>query len=98
MGGHALRGAMVAWLGLIALQAVGTAGGSGRLAELFAAANQLVHRALDPTVPAIPDLAHGESWGQTGASASTYQRPADLPLNAPTGTPRLPIPGRPVPQ
>lgn len=55
MGGHALRGAVTAWLTLIALQTIGTAGGSGRVASFFADADSLVKRALDPNVPAIPD-------------------------------------------
>jgi hypothetical protein len=55
MGRGALRGAMTAWLGLIALQAVSTTGGSGRISALFGDVNRLVERALDPKVPAIPD-------------------------------------------
>ena len=54
-GRGALRGALAAWLGLIALHAVGTAGGSGRIAEAFGDVNRLVERVLDPSVPAIPD-------------------------------------------
>jgi hypothetical protein len=55
MGGHALRGAVSAWLALIALQTIGTAGGSGRVASFFGDVDNLVKRALNPTVPAIPD-------------------------------------------
>lgn len=55
MGRGALRGAATAWLALIALQAVGTSGGSGRIAALLGDVNRLVERALDPRVPAIPD-------------------------------------------
>jgi hypothetical protein len=55
MGGHALRGAVTAWLSLIALQAIGTQGGSGRIASFFGDVDNLVKRALDPTVPAIRD-------------------------------------------
>lgn len=55
MGGHAVRGAVSAWLALIALQAIGTSGGSGRIAALFNDVDKLVKRALDPNVPAIRD-------------------------------------------
>lgn len=55
MGGHALRGAISSWLMLIALQAASTKGGSGRIAGLFADADQLLQRALNPNVPAIRD-------------------------------------------
>lgn len=54
MGGHAVRGMVSAWLGLIVLQTVATKG-SGKVAGLMADANRLVKRALDPSVPAIPD-------------------------------------------
>lgn len=43
------------WLALIALQTLSTTGASGRVASLFTDVNSLVQRALDPTVPAIPD-------------------------------------------
>lgn len=46
----------VTWLGLIALQTLSTSGASGRVAEAFRDVNTIVNHALDPTVPAIPDL------------------------------------------
>jgi hypothetical protein len=52
-------------LGLVALQTIGTAGGSGRVVDLLNDANALVDRLLDPNVPAIPNLAAGETWGGT---------------------------------
>ena len=57
MGGHALRGVVSAWLGLIVLQAVGNSerAGKGRVTALFVNVDNLVKRALDPKVPAIPD-------------------------------------------
>jgi hypothetical protein len=55
MGGHAIRGALTAWMGLIVLYSVGTANGSGRIAGLFTDVNNLLTRALDANVPAIPD-------------------------------------------
>lgn len=77
--GHALRGAVTAWLALIVLQTVSTSGGSGRLASLFGDIDNLVRRALDPSVPAIPDHSTG--------AAATYQRPADMPVPAPSPYP-----------
>lgn len=44
------------WLALIALQALATKGASGRVGEFFADIDRLLERALDPTVPAVPDL------------------------------------------
>lgn len=55
MGRHALRGAVTAWMALIVLNAVGSAGGSGRLVSLAGDVNGLVKRALSPDVPAVPD-------------------------------------------
>ncbi|WP_154793299.1 hypothetical protein [Occultella kanbiaonis] len=46
----------VTWLGLIALQTLSGSGASGRVAEAFRDANTIIEKALDPTVPAIPDL------------------------------------------
>lgn len=59
MGGHALRGALTAWMVLIVLRTVGTAEGSGRIAGLFTDVDKLVQRALAPDVPAIPDRRRG---------------------------------------
>jgi hypothetical protein len=64
-----VRATAAACLGLIALQAVGTRGGSSRIAQLLGDANALVQRALDPSIPAIPDLANGGSWGSGTTSA-----------------------------
>jgi hypothetical protein len=52
---HTFRGAVTAWMALIVLQTVGSAGGSSKVASLFADINGLVTRALSPDVPAIPD-------------------------------------------
>lgn len=59
MAGGAIRGAFSAWLGLIALQAVSTKGGSGRISEAFGDVASIVERVLDPDVPAIPDRRDG---------------------------------------
>lgn len=71
--GGALRGAMSAWLGLIALHALSTAGGSNRVTELAGDVATFIDRALDPTIPAIPDLRAGETWGGgTAAAGPTF--------------------------
>jgi hypothetical protein len=59
MAGHALRGMVTAWLGLVVLQTVSTKGGSGRVAGLFGDVDRLIQRAFDPKVPAIPDRRGG---------------------------------------
>ena len=70
MGRHALRGALTAWMALIVLNTVGSAGGSGKVASLFGDVDRLVKRALSPDVPAIPDR-HGKTSG-----GSSYITPA----------------------
>lgn len=54
-----LRGAAAAWIGLVALQAFTTDRGAGAVGGLLGAVDGLVKRALDPSVPAIPDRSHG---------------------------------------
>jgi hypothetical protein len=67
MGRHALRGAVTAWLGLLALQAVVTRGGSGRVASAMSTVDALVQRALSSDVAAIPDRrAVSSATGATG--------------------------------
>ena len=72
-----------AWLGLIALQAVVSRGGSGRISSLFADANNVLNRALDPNVPAIPDR----------RTTTTTTTTTVAPAAATTPTPRLPVTG-----
>jgi hypothetical protein len=74
MARGALRGALSAWLGLIALHAVVSKGGSGRIVEALGDVDRLLQRALDPSVPAIPDLRNGETWG-SGTRTGTYGKP-----------------------
>jgi hypothetical protein len=71
------RGALAAWLGLIALQAVGTTpGGGGRIASFFGDVNTMVERVLNPNVAAIPDrragAANASDAAATAALAATY--------------------------
>jgi len=75
------------WLALIALQAVVSKAGSGRIGSLFADANNVLNRALDPNVPAIPD--HRTTTTTTTSTTTTAPAAA---VN-PTPTPRLPPAG-----
>lgn len=101
MARGALRGAMTAWLGLIVLQTVTTTG-AGRVSGLIGSVDDLVKRAFDPSVPAIPDRSAGAA--ATGAAAATTpaQRQAantalqSSGLYSPPVT-TLPVPGHPVP-
>jgi hypothetical protein len=70
--GGALRGAVTAWLGLAALYAVADPryDGSSRLIELANGVANFIDRALNPNVPAIPDLRAGETWGTSGGRNS----------------------------
>jgi hypothetical protein len=63
--GHTLRGAITAWLALIALQTIVTSG-SGRVSSALTGLNTLVQRALSPDVPAIPDRRSGAAAANTG--------------------------------
>jgi hypothetical protein len=56
--------AFSAWLSLIALQALTSPSAPTRVSGLFSGAQVFVDRALNPTVPAIPDL-------RTSATGST---------------------------
>lgn len=47
------------WLALIALQALTTPSAPARVRSALSGADQFLKRALDPTVPAIPDLRKG---------------------------------------
>jgi hypothetical protein len=80
-GGHALRGAVTAWLSLIVLQTVVTTG-SGRVADALSGITDLINRALDPGVPAIPDRRDGAPSAYSGATLNptpVYHRPPDMP-------------------
>jgi hypothetical protein len=89
-GRHAVRGMVTAWLGLIVLQTVSTQGGSGRVSGLFYDIDRLLQRALDPSVPAIPNLAKGGRWG-SGVTGSIGADPTvtspDTPYTRPGAAP-----------
>lgn len=78
-----LTGLVTAWLGLIALQAIGTQGGSGRVAQFFTDTNTVIRRVLDPTVPAIPD--------RRTSTASTSAATSSGSISNLSVIPRLPI-------
>lgn len=86
MRGHAVRGMVTAWLGLIVLQTVGSTG-SGRVAGAFADINRLVKRALDPSVPAIPDRRTGDTGSTPTYSPGTPFAPALAGSNIPGAHP-----------
>lgn len=74
---HGIRGAVTAWLALIALQTVTSKGGSGKVAGAFSALDSIVKRALSPNVAAIPDRRTGAAT--TSAEAQVYNMtPAQL--------------------
>jgi hypothetical protein len=54
-----LGSAFTAWLALVALQAISTSGGSGRVASLFTDVNNVVTRVLSANIPGVPDLRDG---------------------------------------
>ena len=88
--GGTVRGMAAGFLGLIALQAVGTRGGSGRVAEAFSDVAGLIERVMSPEVPAIPDRRAGgdtaadRAKAGTGSTAKTSDRfGGRLPLPAP---------------
>ena len=86
-----LTWAFTTWLALVALQALTTRTAPGRVADLFKDVDRLLERALDPTVPAIPDLRAGAS----PSSSSSSTPPASS--SATTTTPRLPAIGGTAP-
>jgi hypothetical protein len=85
--GHTLRGAVTAWLGLIALQAV--VSNSGQASGALAAINGVIQRALSPNVPAIPDRRTGAG---NAASSGGYFNMTPAQLAQAVAGPR---PGRP---
>lgn len=82
--------AFTTWLGLVALQAVVSRGGSGRISQAFTDLDKLLERVLDPTVPAIPDRRAGSSPATSSATSGAATRPATSTTD--TTIPRLPVP------
>lgn len=89
-----LSWAFTTWLALVALQALTSKSASGRVAQALGDVDRLLERALDPTVPAIPDLRDGAKTKQR-AHVTT----PTTPTNPSMTSPRLPVPAgvqRPV--
>lgn len=86
-GAGSVRGIAAGFLGLVALHALGSKGGSGRVSEAFADVAGVIERLLDPRVPAIPDLRNGAGGGTglpsaAAAAATAGARLSDrLPLS-----------------
>jgi hypothetical protein len=79
------------WLTLIALQTLSTQGASGRVASLFTDVNSLVQRALDPTIPAIPDRRTGApAPAATTAAPAAPSTSIQVPYLPGVVAPRLP--------
>jgi hypothetical protein len=72
--GGVLRGAVASWLGLIALHALSTSGGAGRVKELSQDLTSILDRVLDPNVPAIPDR-RAPGTGPAGDAPATGAPP-----------------------
>lgn len=68
-----MRWAFSTVLGLVAFQTLVSRAGSGRVGQFFTDANHLLERALDPTVPAIPDRAPGKAVGTSQRDKDTDQ-------------------------
>lgn len=66
MARGAVRGAMAAWLGLVALQTLTSGDSSGKVGGAFDWVASVFQRALDPSIPAIPDHSN-----KSGANSTT---------------------------
>lgn len=66
------RGAATAWGALIVLQAITTKRGAGAVGGMFGAVDDLVKRALDPSVPAIPDHSAAASTSTTDSDGNVH--------------------------
>lgn len=87
---NGVRGALTAWLALIALQTVATSG-QGRISGFFTDVNRLISRALDPSVPAIGGAGAAPApTGIGGAVGAAAARAGQAARQATTGSPYLP--------
>lgn len=66
-----IRGVVAGVLALIALQVITSRGGSKNVTGLFGTAGSMVKRALDPSVPAIPDLRKGVTKPSSSSGGAT---------------------------
>ncbi len=80
-GAGSVRGVFAGFLGLVALHALGSRGGSGRVSEFFGDVAGVIERVLDPNVPAIPDRRPGK---ELPSAAGAVRKLSDrLPLSDP---------------
>jgi hypothetical protein len=93
-GAGSVRGVFAGFLGLVALHAVGSRGGSGRIAEAFGDVAGVIERVLNPTVPAIPDKRSGAASATNGPN-STSSAAAVTRMFPNVEEQRLPIPAPP---
>jgi hypothetical protein len=96
--GGTVRGIFAGFLGLVALHAVGTKGGSGRVASAFADVAGLIERVLDADVPAIPDRRAGAADTGPGSKAAVDKAKAAGGAQGTTSdrfAGRLPLPDPP---
>lgn len=71
-----LTAAFTTWLALVALQTLASSSfAPARVKSLFQDVDSIVERALDPSVPAIPDLRAGGNTGTTPAPPGKTRTP-----------------------
>lgn len=105
-----LRGAAAAWGGLIVLQALTQKNGADAVGGLMGAVDSIVKRALDPSVPLIPDHSTDGSTPTVGPDGKPdggkidgrgrYIPPTDSTIpqpNAPQSHNEAYVPGIPSP-
>lgn len=89
------RGLFGAWLALAALQAIGSSSAAtGRVGGALSGVAGLVRRALDPTVPAIPDLRPGRDRNAPADLSSPPPAPAPA-VSTPPAVDTAPAPTAP---
>jgi len=89
--------AFTTWLTLIAVQALAQRESAGRVSQLFADVDRLLERALDPTVPAIPDRRAANGASTPTAPKARNPVATKTTTTKTTTTPRLRVPGAPQP-
>lgn len=93
MARGAVRGAAIAWLGLVTLDALVSSRGSQSVTGAMGVVTSVVNRALSPDVALIPDFRNGSPAPSTSTTAA-----GKAASSAATWTPTtVPIPGRPQP-
>lgn len=97
--GGTVRGVFAGFLGLVALHALGTKGGSGRVKEAFGDVAGLIERVLDADVPAIPDRAKAKaqaSFNEANPGFADAVASGGAQGRKPLPSERLPVPSVPT--